>query len=221
MAKGPEITDELKAFIYKVHEQHPTWTNQEIRNWVLARVHENKPSLPKEWPSKYVIDRIMPKIREQVKQSKLNPNPIDGPWSTTTLAQYPIPPEALPHVLDVWAWTRVNLDMRLTIREVQWATRLYAVGMPVNVLSTYCRAYATTEMIYEQTGAALKPWPGFDAYLFAYATKQEATSELLEEILGKDELEEEMEVHLRLSEVELPEGARKRTRREKEARNEK
>ena len=221
MAKGPEITDELKAFIYKVHEQHPTWTNQEIRNWVLARVHENKPSLPKEWPSKYVIDRIMPEIREQVKQSKLNPNPIDKPWSTTTMAQYPIPPEALPTVLDVWAWTRANLHRTLSIREVQWAARFYALGMPVPELFLFCRTYANTEMIYERTGAALKPWPNFDAVLFLSVTKQEVTPDQLDKILTKDELEEEMEVHVRLSEVELPEGAQKRTKRKKEARNEK
>ena len=220
MAKGPEITDELKAFIYKVHEQHPAWTNQEIRNWVLAKVHENKPSLPKEWPSKYVIDRIMPKIREQVKQSKLNPNPIDGPWSTTTLAQYPIPPEALPHVLDVWAWTRINLHRNLTIREIQWAARLYALGMPDPVLSFHCRTYAATEKIYEQTGAALEPWPAFDADLFVCATKQEITPDQLDKILTKDELEEKMEVRLSLSEVEWPKGAQKGERREKEAKNE-
>ena len=196
MARGPEITDEIKVLIYKVHEEHPKWTNQEIRNWVLAAVHKDKPSLPKEWPSKYVIDRIMPKIREQVKQSKLSPNPIDRPWSTTTMAQYPIPPEALPTVLYVWAWARVNEGIKLTIRDVQWLARLYAVEMPVNVLCTHCRTYARTEMIYEQTGGTFKPWPGIDAYLFGYATKQKITPGKLREILGKDELEQKFEFAL-------------------------
>jgi hypothetical protein len=188
MAKGPEITDEVKALASKLHEEHPKWTNSMIRNELLSIMHQRKPSLPKNWPSKYSIDRIMPEIREQVRQSRLSPNPVDGPWSTTTMGEYYIPPEALPTVLALWGWMRETLDYHLTIREAQWAARLNAAAdkVPIGEFSLYCRAHATTEMIYERIGASREPWPHLDLIMLRRIFGTKMTREHEEKILGKD-----------------------------------
>lgn len=175
MAKGPEITDEVKALASKLHEEHPKWTNSMIRNEVLGIVHQKKPSLPKDWPSKFAIDRIMPDIREKLRLSKLTPNPIDEPWSTATMAEYQISPEALPTVLALWAWMLENLHVKLTIRQAQWAARLYTVAekMHVYTFSMLCRSHAITEMIYERIGAHRGPFHGADWYMFCSMTGQD------------------------------------------------
>ena len=189
MAKGPQITDEVKALIYKLHEKHPKWTNTMIRNEVLGIVHEKDKSLPREWPSKYSIDRIMPEIRDQVRQNKLKPDPVDEPWSMTTMGEYYIPPETLPTVLALWGWMRETLDYHLTIREAQWAARLHVVAdkIPIDEFSIYCRAYSATEMIYERIGAARKPWPHLDLTMLKYIFGTEMTPEHEAKILGKDQ----------------------------------
>jgi hypothetical protein len=126
MAKGPEITDEVKMLIAKLHEDHPKWTNEMIRNEVTTIVHKKNSSLPKGWPSKFAIDRIMPSIRERAKRSQLAPNPIDQPWTVQSMgsSKYQIPPEALPSVLRVWLCAK-QLGKRFSIRDARWVGRLY------------------------------------------------------------------------------------------------
>ena len=69
MAKGPLITDEILMLAVMFHDEKPKLKNKEIRNLVWAKVHERDKELPeykrmpKEWPTKHVIDRIMPSIR--------------------------------------------------------------------------------------------------------------------------------------------------------------
>lgn len=127
MAKGPEITDEVRMLIARLHKEHPKWTNSMIRNEVLDIVHKKDPSLPRDWPSKFSIDRIMPDIRERARLSKLNPDPLDQPWTIQSMSksEYHIPPEALPSVLEAWAFFQDG-DRTLTIREAQWVACLYA-----------------------------------------------------------------------------------------------
>lgn len=127
MPKGPEITDEIRMLAARLHKDHPKWTNSEIRNWVASTMREKDPSLPKGWPSKYSIDRIMPDIRERARLRRLNPDPLDRPWTIHSMSriEFHIPPEALPSVLKAWAFYQDG-GRDLTIREAQWAARLYA-----------------------------------------------------------------------------------------------
>lgn len=159
MAKGPEITDEIRLLATKLHKEHPKWTNKEIRNWILKSVHEDDPSLPKEWPSKFAIDRIMPGIRERIRKSKLEPSPLDKPWSVLTMIQYPIPPEALPSVLRVWYLAK-DWGYALTIREAQWVARVYAVTENRFALMAYSNERACFEQECEDAGVEAEARPG-------------------------------------------------------------
>lgn len=203
MPKGPLITDEVRVLASKLHDEHPKWTNAMIREEIRDIVHRRDKFLPKGWPSKYAIDRIMPEIREQVRQSKLSPDPIDKPWSTTSMARYPISPEALPTVLALWGWMREGLDYSLTIREAQWAARLYTAAdrMPVDVFSLICRAHATTEMIYDRVGVSRTPWHHVDLTVLKHIIGKEMTPEQEEKILGEGK-EAEDELLIALSDME-------------------
>lgn len=153
MAKGPEITDEVRMLIARLHKEHLKWTNKMIRNEVLSIVHKKDPSLPKDWPSKFAIDRIMPGIRERVKRSQLEPNPLDKPWTIRSMnkSEYHIPPEALPSVLQVWHFFK-DYDKTLTIREAQWVARLYAAIKDTENLCWYVNFMANVDRYVEEAG---------------------------------------------------------------------
>jgi hypothetical protein len=126
MAKGPQITDEVRILAAKLCKEHPRWKNKEIRNWIVASVHKADPSLPKGWPSKYAIDRILPDIREELRKQKVNPNPLDRPWSLDDLRDNPMPPEVLPKVFKLWGLGK-EVHKELTNREVKWVVQLSAM----------------------------------------------------------------------------------------------
>ena len=74
-------------------------------------------------PKLEVLEKKISKYRNREE------SPQDKPWSTATLEAYPIPPEALPKVLELWKF-RLDTGEKLTIREAKWAARLSAVKLP-------------------------------------------------------------------------------------------
>lgn len=153
MTKGPQITDEVKTLIAKVHKEHPKWTNTMIRNEVSSIVRKRDSSLPKGWPSKFAIDRIMPGIRERAKLSKSAPNPIDQPWTVQSMgnSRYEIPPEALPSVLQVWFFAK-QMGNNLSIREALWVGRLHTAITDIEALYQNSDLASAMESLAEMAG---------------------------------------------------------------------
>jgi hypothetical protein len=85
------------------------------------------------WPGKppeiEVLERLISKYRKHPQD-----NPLDKPWCLAALDAYPIPPDALPVVLEVW---KFNIEKRdtFTIREAKWAARLSGLLGKVERLS--------------------------------------------------------------------------------------
>jgi len=186
MARGPEITDEVKMLIARLHKEHPKWTNIMIRNEVLSIVHKRDSSLPKGWPSKFAVDRIMPGIRKHAKHNERERNPIDQPWTIQSMSnsQYYIPSEALPSVLRVWFHAKEQ-GYDLSIRHAQWVGRLYAVITDVETLSRESYMASAMESLAEWAG--IKDFLGTEAvnlYLFSMMTGHVVTSEEAKSIGG-------------------------------------
>jgi len=167
MARGPEITSEVKMLIAKLHKEHPKWTNKKIRNEVSNIMRERDPSLPKKWPSKYTIDRIMPGIRERVRDNQDKPQLEDTVWSMGSLAKFPISSVLIPYVLDVLK-LRAARGETFTIREAKWAARLSGFDLQeliitkkwsldhIKNLSYVAGNYARLELLSEFAGC---PFP--------------------------------------------------------------
>jgi hypothetical protein len=186
MAKNPAVSDEVKLLIAKLHNDHPEWTNTMIRNEVLSAVHKRNPSLPKGWPSKFVIDRIMPGVRERVKRAGLERNPIDQPWTVQSMAdsKYEIPPEALPSVLRVWFLTKQK-GWQFSIRQAQWVGRLYAAITDIEALYGYSVSACFAEMLAEFGG--IEGFVGYEPanlFVFSTMTGQVISREEAERIAG-------------------------------------
>jgi hypothetical protein len=97
-------------------------------------------------PEIEVLEKLISRYRNAIT------GPEDEPWSLATLDSYPIPPEALPAVLEVFRYNlKEGLDF--TIRQAKWASRLSAIwygkqdGIPKLALAA--SRYAHLENLYQ------------------------------------------------------------------------
>jgi hypothetical protein len=77
----------------------------------------------------------------------------DKIWSLVSLPLYPIPPEAIPYVLKVWA-RAIEKDNPITIREALWVARLYSI-FRANELASLGRVDKTGDVEASQYQARL------------------------------------------------------------------
>ena len=179
MPKGPLITDKVKQLIAEMYLQHRDWRAKEVQDEVDHRMSGNGPGLS-------AIQKELTKIRKKDAARSPESKGLDIPWSTLSLSEYPIPPEALPSVFQVWVWIRENLNTTFTIREAQWAARLYAIIKDIRTLAAIARGHSVLEKIGEVTGGAFESH-NIDLFIFSLMTGQEITPERQKKILGFSE----------------------------------
>jgi len=192
MAKGAYLTPRIKKLVAKIYlENHRQIGPTKAREELLEKMRGE--GLDKifgpDFPGVSSVSKLLKEYDERYEGQSPELKELDKPWSTISMSKYPIPPEALPAVLQLWVWTRENLDIEFTIREAQWVARLYAVTKNIPILSFISRAYAATEMICEQIGASYESRHSLDLKMFGLMTGQEITPERQEKILGEGEEE--------------------------------
>lgn len=145
MPKGPKITPDVKRLIAEVHDEYPDKIGKEVAAEVQARLKQIKPDVMPDWPGLSIVQIELKKLREYD-----GPQRNDGLWCMGKLAEYDIPPEAIPKILAIQELKITHKP--LTIREAQWAGRLYAVIQGVMELAIGCTIYAERERICEKAG---------------------------------------------------------------------
>lgn len=136
-------------------------------------------------PEIEVLERKISKYRKEYR-NRPTTDPQDKPWSMATLDRPdipPIPPEALPAVLEVW---KLRIDSEewnfsFSIREAKWAARLSALITDTKELSARAGQYARTEILYQLIG---RPFDsrGLDSLItgrFGEDAKRDITGELI------------------------------------------
>jgi hypothetical protein len=107
-------------------------------------------------------------------------SPEDKPWTIFTLADYPIPPETLPKVLNQYG--EVKDFCGLSIREAKWIARLSAIEPPERWPWVYALV-AGIEQLFEMVGSP----PSFhlidDILAASVANNREAENEALDSCL--------------------------------------
>lgn len=127
-------------------------------------------------------------LEKMISSARNNNDPEDKPWSVPALADYNIPPEALPIVMKAWAKALVD-DDPLTIRQVKWIARLCYIykgetDRSLEYLIVKASEYASREKAIKLTGAYPdKPqnmrWLWFgDAFLYLDITDKENDKEI-------------------------------------------
>lgn len=148
MAKNPIITEGVEALIAQFHSRHPSWKAKDVQTKVSQVLHNRNPKLPPSWPGLSAVQKVLANVRK--KQKELSNDPQEKPWNMATLDDYPISPEAIPAVLEVWK-SRIEQKQGFTIREAKWAARLSALPRlkDIKKLSSRASQYARLELIYQ------------------------------------------------------------------------
>lgn len=186
MAKGPLITAQVEALIASVYEQHPKWKAPMVRNEVEFILRKKNRNSPKGWPSLSIVQKTLATVRRNLA----NPSPEDEPWSLSTLKDYPIPPEALPKVLEDYkqhklldekdngtfeipeevqrkfASRRLNPEKlpktNFSVRDAKWVAQLSATQCRVSAVLPYL--ISESERLYELIGRS-PAWEIYDKLL--------------------------------------------------------
>lgn len=156
LGRGPSIPQDVELLIATVYLED---TNRAAKE-VMAEVHKRlgKGQRRPGWPGISAVQKKITEIRKN--QASTGPDRQDRPWSLLALADYDIPPEALPSILKAWAHGEEPILARvwpapgssvvsfsasellpdpgkdtITIREARWIGRLYHVFMGDKALS--------------------------------------------------------------------------------------
>lgn len=182
MARGPIITDEVRTMVANFHIRHPRWKARIIREKIIQLLRRKDPNVPANWPGINAVQKILAEIRKREKELPINPQ--DKPWSATTLNEYPVSPEALPWVFQVWVHYNEALDMPLTIREAKWTARLYHLlkERPIEWLVTMVQHYAWGEKATELANIEYVSTAD-DLLLLTMVQEEEPPKELINKII--------------------------------------
>jgi hypothetical protein len=92
--RGPKISDALRQEIRVAALERPYQPRDEVAQNLKDQVEGRG-----DWsPSLETLIKLISKARS------INDQDLDKPWSSISLPEYPIPPDALEAVLQVWAW---------------------------------------------------------------------------------------------------------------------
>ena len=97
MAKGPLITDRTRKMIADVYLKHRDWRAKEIQDAVNRQMNGKGPGLS-------AVQKELTKIRKRDAELSAESSELDMPWTTFSLAKYPVTPEAVPTLLKLAIW---------------------------------------------------------------------------------------------------------------------
>lgn len=179
MAKGPIVTNEIESFIARVYDEHRTWNAKQVQREVSYLLHKENPQLPKGWPGLSAVQKVLAKVRKGERELPVDPQ--DEPWSMASLETYPILPEALSHVLQLWQIFNLDFGMTFTIRDAKWTARLYHLlkEKRINALTTMVINYSWNEKAARLAQVDFVS-TGIDLFLLSMLKEEALSSETIQ-----------------------------------------
>jgi len=162
------LSPETKALIARIYRENPKQKAPQVRLKVWEITHQEDPTLPRNWPSLSSIQKELAPIRK-----KLNEPPRDDmPWTLDTLRDNPIPPEALPKVLQIWLSNQeAPSSPPLSIREAKWIAQLSSMTEDVERLRLVAEMCAELELIGELTNTPQLSSPATMLHIYSHLTR--------------------------------------------------
>jgi hypothetical protein len=189
MAKGPKITEEIMGQIARIYLAHRDWPAKKIQHEIHAQLRKKNPQIPPDWPGLSSVQKILAPIRTKDAEMRSGSKGIDRPWSVVTLAEYEIPPEALPTVLKMAVHFRQREEegegRRMTIREARWAARLSSME-DLHKLFQTIQEYAEEEKVVELTGIRDEFTFGIDDGLYMALTDKSSKEPVFDDKTGME-----------------------------------
>ncbi len=171
-----KLDDDVRSVIGRIHIRHPNWSIREIEK----KFPEFCPELKGRAPGRSTIANF---IAKEIKPNEalIEEAGTDKPWSTATLDNEPISPEAIPMLLFTQHLLKEYLSKPLTIRETKWLSRfngIYGRGntlLPLEdvdentkrtvkalIIVTWAKIYAHREKIDAIAGIKEPDYSDFD-----------------------------------------------------------
>jgi hypothetical protein len=151
--RGPEVPDEVEVLIGQVYRRRlkvdPGVTAKEVMAEVHHLLQRDGKQLRHGWPGISKVQKVIGEIKSRVREYPTSP--LDEPWSLGSMAEYPLPSEALPTVMASYRKCLAENDV-LPIREALWIGRLYGAIEPKDLVSDWAFLYAMDEMVSEDLG---------------------------------------------------------------------
>lgn len=153
MAKGAHLTPKVKKLIAQIYLEHPGYGPTKIREELLKRMKETGVDqyFGPDWPSVSAVGKVVAENRKRHDARPPELKRLDSPWSLSSLAEYNIPPEAMPAVMSVYK-KRLAENDPLLIREALWVARLHNIIAPPDLVWDWAFLYAFNEMVSEIQG---------------------------------------------------------------------
>jgi hypothetical protein len=119
--KRAKITQETKRLILERSLERPPDGGPRIPRTALAeKLLVEIKALRQDEPDLAVLERMISHYRNNTGRG-----PQEEPWDLRTLNKYPLPPEALPAVMEVWMSLKLGKGFALSIRQAKWVSWLY------------------------------------------------------------------------------------------------
>lgn len=172
VGRPDKLTDDLKQEVTRYKIRHEKCKSPEMREmlrfFLKNRIKKEIAESNSIWPEEKINDIVkkqlpgLSSIQKYLKEIKPNLKkefPEDRPWTVASLKDNAIPPEALPHVLEAWFYTRSQGDY-FSIHEAQWVSRLYPLFKDdVSKLTAAAFFYAEEERLTQISNVSFY---GFD-----------------------------------------------------------
>ncbi|MFC1995015.1 hypothetical protein ACFLVK_01250 [Chloroflexota bacterium] len=131
MGKGPSVTPQIKNLIKEIYRQDKTIGATAACKKLRKRM--KKEGLDKNfgphYPDVSTVDKYLKGYKKKEKERSPESLGLDGPWSFGSLAEYPIPPDAIELVVSIYEKCLMEGSEKwlLTTREALWVGRLYKI----------------------------------------------------------------------------------------------
>jgi len=141
-----KISDKIRGKVVELVTEEKDYERKKKypAKWYRKKVARELKLADKDNPSLRSYESILRPIRKALQAD----NPQEKPWSMATLDKYPISPDAVPAVLNVWKFRTENGDT-FTVREAKWTARLSAFERDMEKLFSLVSSYARTELMFE------------------------------------------------------------------------
>lgn len=138
--RGSNIPDDWKRYIMRQAIIESYKPRMLLADEILEQMKQSR-DVKDKLPERESIGKIISTTRNHPK------SPLDEVWSVGCLAQYDIPPEVLPAVLQFYEKRLREEEQHFTIREALWIGRLYKVIDDPIFLERFASAYALRDKI--------------------------------------------------------------------------
>lgn len=128
MSHGLWLQDDVKGLIKEIFLANRHISAPKAREELLKRMKAKglDYTYGSDYPRISTVANQLRKLRDQDAARTDGSKALDEPWSFGSLAQHPIPPEAMSVLVSIY-WRSLGEDDHITIREALWIARLCEV----------------------------------------------------------------------------------------------